>query len=225
MIALTRRSALAHRAPLATPDGTAGLKEVPFEGKLILRGSLAKIGGALTGVLGTALPGKVMETSTGPRAVAQWLSPDEWLLVTAPGAEAALIRDLEAALAGIHAQVVDVSDYYTTIALSGGHAREMLMKIATVDFDARVFKAGMGVTTNLGRTNPWLRATSDNSFAIIIRISMADYLWCLLAEAGHEWGLPDVAPKGSGVTLHLPHFEAESALAASRDPAPPPELS
>ena len=213
MIAMQRRSALAHRSPLKA-DG-ASIVEKPFDGKLILRGDLARSGAGVAQVLGADFPGKVYETSTGPRAVAQWLSPDEWLLVTAPGAEGALAKDLASALASQHHQVADVTDYYTTIELSGAHARDMLMKIATVDFHPRAFKTGMGVTTNLGRATPFLRQTGDDvpsgpAFDIVIRISMADYLWCLLAEAGHEFGLPEQSPKGQ-VKLHLPHFDASRA--------------
>ncbi len=209
---LNRRAALAHRTALKGSNDGAAIAEKPFEGKLILRGDRTRIGPAASKVLGAALPGKVNETAAGARAAAQWLSPDEWLLVTAPGAEAALVFDLTPALTGQHHQIADVTDYYTTIELTGTHARDMLMKIATVDFHPRVFKTGMGMTTNLGRANPFLRQTRDDAgpggpaFDIIIRISMADYLWCLLAEAGHEWGLPEQPPKGL-VKLHLPHFE------------------
>ncbi len=207
MIPLTRRSALAHRTPLSG-DGAA-IAEKPFEGKLILRGDIARIGAGAETMLGAGLPGKVYGTSTGPHGTAQWLGPDEWLLVTAPGAEAALANDLGAALAGVHHQIADVTDYYTTIELAGAHAREMLMKIATVDFHSRAFKPGMGITCNLGRATLFLRQTRDDAFDIVIRISMADYLWCLLAEAGREWGLPAQSPKGQ-VKLHLPHFETGS---------------
>jgi len=210
MSGLHRRSALAHRAPLSASNAAAELKERPFEGKLILRGQPAVVGEAVAGVLGAPLPGKVYETTTGARGVAQWLAPDEWILTTAAGSEAALADDLGKALGGKHGQVVDVTDYYTTLELSGVRAREMLQKIVTVDLHPRVFKPGMGITTNFARTVAFARQTRDDAFDIIVRLSMADYLWCLLAEAGREWGLPAQEPKGGKVKLHLPHFEAEA---------------
>lgn len=212
MIPLQKRSALAHRSPLQA-EGVS-IVERPFEGKLILRGDISRIGSGAGHILGAGLPSKAHETASGSRASVQWLSPDEWLLVTAPGAQDMLGRELGQALANQHHQIADVTDYYTTIELSGAHARNMLMKIATVDFHPRAFKNGMGVSTNLGRATPFLRQTRDDAtpdgpaFDIIIRISMADYLWCLLAEAGHEFGLPDQSPKGQ-VTLHLPHFDSQ----------------
>ena len=33
-------------------------------------------------------------------------------------------------------------------------------------------------------------------FDLIIRRSHADYLWCLLALAGYEYGLPEQKPEG-----------------------------
>jgi sarcosine oxidase subunit gamma len=32
------------------------------------------------------------------------------------------------------------------------------------------------------------------AFRIFIRWSMADYLWCALADAGREWGVPEQQP-------------------------------
>lgn len=209
-----RISALAHREPMEAGEGAVALKEKPFEGKLILRGRRELIGGAVGRVVGTAPPAAVLETVHGERATMQWLGPDEWLLIAPPGSEGALETDLAAALAGIHAQVANVTDYYTTIELSGSRAREMLMKISTIDFHPRSFKNGMGVTSNFGRSLPWVRQTRDDgapggpAFDLVIRISMADYLWCLLAESGHEWGLPELDAKGQ-VKLHLPHFETQ----------------
>ena len=224
MTVMQRRSPLGYRTAQRTADGSIAITQRPFEGKLILRGDPSVIGASVADMMGARLPAKVHETTTGPRGTTQWLSPDEWLIITTPDAEAALIRDLTAALTGKHHQIANVTDYYTTIELSGAHAREMLMKIATVDFDARTFRSGMGATTNLGRVNAWLRATADDSFDIVIRISMADYLWCLLAESGREWGLAGLEPKGAGVKLHLPHFETDEQATASVDPAPTPDL-
>lgn len=200
-----RISALAHRKAI-TVAGTASLSEVAFLGKLVLRGNPAKIAKAVEGVIGAPLPSTVRATSKGARATAVWTGPDEWWLLTVPGSEGALAGGLGKALAGIHHQVADVTDYYTTIALSGPRAREMLMTLATLDLHPRAFKPGEAVLTNLGRSNPLLICTGSDAFEIHIRISMADYLWCSLLEAGHEWGLPELAPKGE-VKLHLPHFE------------------
>jgi sarcosine oxidase subunit gamma len=199
-----RASALSHRKAIDV-RGVASLREAPFLGKLVLRGKPDKVGKAIEGVIGAALPLAVTRTAKGARALAAWTAPDEWWLVTDAGAEGKFAADLASAMKGIHHQVADVTDYYTTIRLEGPRAREMLMTLATIDLHPRGFKPGEAVLSNLGRSNPLLICTGAHSFEIHIRISMADYLWCSLLEAGHEWGLPEEKPKGD-VKLHLPHF-------------------
>jgi sarcosine oxidase subunit gamma len=204
MIPVRRTSALSHRRGVDV-KGVASLREAPFLGKLILRGKPEVIGKPVEGVIGAALPLVVKRTARGARALAVWTAPDEWWLVAGADEEKKLAADLAAALKGIHHQVADVTDYYTTIRLAGPRTREMLMTLATVDLHPRAFKSGEAVLSNLGRSNPLLVCTGEDSFDIHIRISMADYLWCSLLEAGHEWGLPEERPKGE-VKLHLPHF-------------------
>ena len=219
MIPLSRRSALAHRTALKSANGQASLKERPYDGKLILRGKYESINAPVQGVLDARLPQAAGGTSQGPHANLQWLSPDEWLIVTEPNLVGTVAEKLSAALSGTHSQITDVTDFYTTIELTGARAREMLMKIATIDFHPLAFKPGMCVTTNFGRTVAWARQPREDAFDLIVRISMADYLWCLLAAAGREWGLPQQEPKGGRVKLHLPHLEAPAADTGNDAPA------
>ena len=201
-----RISALAHRAAVATPNGELRLAEVPFLGKLTLRGDPDRIGGIVQSALGLDLPRAVKGTAANGKATAIWTAPDEWWLVTRAGEEAATKGALELALAGVHSQVTDITDYYTTISVEGPRAREALMKLMTVDLHPRMFKPGEAVLAMVGRANPLVWLKPEAEFEIHIRISMADYLWCALCEAGHEWGLDMPPPKGE-VRLHLPHFD------------------
>jgi sarcosine oxidase subunit gamma len=58
-----------------------------------------------------------------------------------------------------------------------------------------------------GRVNAmiWQMADEGESgpvFRLFIRWSMADYLWCLIANAGREWGVPEQVPvKGERLTI------------------------
>jgi sarcosine oxidase, subunit gamma len=207
-----RLSPLSHRANQSADDGAATLSEKPFEGKLILRANGNKSLDAIAAILQQPLPLIAGGTALGPHAHVQWLGPDEWLLLTQPGHETGLASDLGAALAGHHHQLVDVTDSYTTISLSGVRARDMLMKITTIDFHPRAFSLGQGVTSNFGRVIAFVRQVVDDKdasgpcFDLVVRASMADYLWCLLCEAGHEWGLIELDPRGM-VRQHLPHWE------------------
>lgn len=205
-----RKSALAHRRGLSSPD--ASLRELPFQGKLMLRGDSYRVGAPISTAIGIDLPRTVKATATANGITAIWTAPDEWWLITPPGEEAGIKSKLDVALFGTPSLVTDVTDYYTTILLEGAKAREMLMKLMTIDLHPRAFKAGEAVSSNIGRAVAVLRQTREDSgrqgpaFEILIRISMADYLWCVLAEAGHEWGLPIETPKGQ-VKQHLPHFD------------------
>jgi sarcosine oxidase subunit gamma len=205
-----RRSALQHRRALSSPE--ASIREVPFQGKLVLRGDAYRLSGPASTVLGLDLPRTVKGTASADGVTALWLSPDEWWLITPVGAEAATKTKLDIALFGTPSLVSDVTDYYTSIAIEGPKAREMLMKLTTIDLHPRVFKAGDAVSSNFGRAVAVLHQRRGEAgrlgpgFELLIRISMADYLWCALAEAGHEWGLPLESPRGQ-VKLHLPHFD------------------
>jgi sarcosine oxidase subunit gamma len=98
-----------------------------------------------------------------------------------------------------------VSDAYTAIEVGGIEARAALMKVTTLDLHPRAFKARQVAGSLFGRANAWLwldRESTANGphFQLIVRASFADYLWCLLAAAGREWGMPEEAP-ASGETL------------------------
>lgn len=207
-----RRAPLAHRKSFSTAKGEAALAEVPFLGKLVLRGDALRIGSAVESVAGAPLPVVPGTTTESAKAVIHWMGPDEWWLTSPAGTERAMQSAFEGRLEGVHSQVADVTEYYTTLALSGSKAREMLMKISTIDLHPRHFTKGQCVTSLFARANPLVRLAKDEQdaggplFELTIRISMADYLWCVLAEAGHEWGLPVLEPRGI-VKQHLPHFE------------------
>ena len=59
-----------------------------------------------------------------------------------------------------------------------------------------------------GRANATIWQVLDDAaeggpvFRLFIRWSMADYLWCLIADAGREWGVPEQSPvKGEKLTI------------------------
>lgn len=198
-----RRSPLQHREAIAAPDGRLDLAERAFDAKLTLR--VEPDDNALREALGLAWPAPTrFVEAAGHRLV--WQSPDEFLLLGPAGTEAALEARLTEALAGRHHQVVNVTDYYTTIVISGPKAREALMKLSTYDLHPRHFGPGDAVGTTFGHAQGWLmQTTADDAaegpaFDLIVRWSHADYLFCALARAGREWGLPAQEPVG-GETL------------------------
>jgi sarcosine oxidase subunit gamma len=154
------------------------------------------------------LPFDPLTSSRSGETAFLWMGPDEWMLVSAEAEAAEHVSAARAALAGVHHQLVDVSDYYTMIELAGPRARELLMKLTPLDVHARAFRAGMVAGSLFGRANATLWQTADDAedggpvFRLFVRWSMADYLWCLLADAGREWGVPEEVPiKGERLTL------------------------
>ncbi len=180
-------------------------------GLLVIRGCLGQIAGAVKTVAGVDLPATAGTFSQSTGTAAIWLGPDEWVIVARSGAEAGMMTGLKNALSGIHAQVADVTDYYTTIAIGGTAARDVLARTTMIDLHPRGFSQGNAVASTFGHAGAWLQMVADEesggvAFSLYVRRSMADYLWCLLADAGREFGLDAQNPIGQ-VKLHLPHFE------------------
>jgi sarcosine oxidase subunit gamma len=176
------------------------MAERPFLGKFILRADPQIAAEPIRVALGLPLPSEPLTSAILGDTSFLWLGPDEWMLVTAPGDAAAASRKAAGALAGLHHQLIEVSDYYTAIEIAGPKARELLMKLTTLDLHARAFRAGMVTGSLFGRVNATIWQMSDDQvedgplFRLFIRWSMADYLWCLIADAGREWGLPKQLP-------------------------------
>lgn len=206
-----KRSPLAHREALSAPSGQFTMRETPFVGLLTLRGEPGKLARAVRSALGLDLAASPGTFTKSDEAAAMWIGPDEWIVITQPGAEEAAMGQLKSDLASVHSQVVNVTDYYTTLSLKGAATRDVLAKITMVDLHPRAFQPGYAISSIFGHAGAWLQMTDDEngsgvSFNLYIRRSMADYLWCLLADGAREYGVPAQDPIGQ-VKLHLPHFE------------------
>ena len=201
-----RRSPLAHRSPAEAPAGAARLTERPLLGTLILRADHEAAAALATEAAGIELPAAPNRSSRAGTATVLWLGPDEWLLITQPGVEAGLLRELGAVLGDVHHQLVDVSDATTVIELSGNRAREMLMKLTTLDLHPKAFRVGVVAGSRFGKITATLYQSRDDgedggpAFELVVQSSLADYLWCQLALAGREFGMPPQEPR-SGEAL------------------------
>ena len=191
-----RQGALDHRhldARAVDDIGDAGvtLGERRFLGKINLRGEpTKKFRDAVAGVLGVAPP-TAPNTSVddGARTVL-WRGPNDWLIVTPPGAEAETADALRVALAGQHVALTDVSEGRTVIALAGRHARDVLAKGCPIDVHPRVFEPGRCAQSTYGKANVLVHQTSDApAYDVYVERSFADYLWACLEDAAEEYGL------------------------------------
>jgi heterotetrameric sarcosine oxidase gamma subunit len=195
-----RRSPLSERAPIEARRGAVHLAEMPFLGKHILRVDPKAGAAAVKKAAGVELPVTPLTASVSDDAALLWLGPDEWMLVTQADEGGTIAAKLAEALAAKHHQLVDVGDYYATIDVHGPKARELLMKLTTLDVHPRAFAAGQVTGANFAHANATLWLVSDidgdATFRLFVRWSHADYLWCALADAGLEWGMPEQHPVG-----------------------------
>jgi len=204
-LAPERRSPLAHRSPLAAERGDLRLAEIPFLTKHILRIDPQAGADVVKSALGVELPRQPLATSRAGETACLWLGPDEWMIVGGDDG-AARTANLATALADTHYQLADVSDYYTLIEVAGPRARNALMKLTTLDIHRREFQAGQVAGGIFGHANAWLWLADENdddgpAFRLVVRWSMADYLWCLLADCGRQWGMPQEQPLAGEVLL------------------------
>lgn len=186
------------RSPLGAIKPTQPL---PHEGQLFERPFLTHVNlrldpadaealAAANRVLGLQLPLTPNTTTAGQELLAAWLGPDEWLLLTEHHQPDALVTDLQAALTGHFASVVDTSAGQTVIRLSGPSALDVLARGCALDLHPSVFPPGACAQTLLARAQALLIAVDDTpTFDIIVRRSFAPYVAAWLEDSAREFGL------------------------------------
>ncbi|MEP0520639.1 MAG: sarcosine oxidase subunit gamma family protein [Hyphomicrobiales bacterium] len=198
---IERLSPLSHRTAKSGPDGLT-LQESPHLGKLILRMD-QKVGNkpVTATTKGASLPSNpcTAVTSKNGHISTLWLGPDEWMFITEKDGERELKIGLDMGLTGLVHQLVNVTDYYTSIDISGHQARETLMNLTTLDMHARAFKVGDVKGSLFGHANAYLWQLNTGTgqpeaFRLIVRASMADYLWCLITRSARLFGIPEEMP-------------------------------
>jgi sarcosine oxidase subunit gamma len=197
-----RRSPLSHRAPIEGEGGAIPIAERPFLAKFILRVNAAEAKDLLLGAVGMSLPTEPLSSAIAGDLSLLWLGPNEWMLIAPPEQGDAAFADASKALASVHHQLVAVSDYYTVIEVSGPKARATLAKLTTLDLHRRAFKPGTVAGSMFARAQATLWQVSDDGaeggplFRLFVRWSIADYLWCVIADAAREFGVPETKPVG-----------------------------
>ncbi len=140
-------------------------------------------------VLGVDLP-LAPNRWTGDEARAVlWLGPDEWLIL-APDGEAPDIDDRLRAAMGSDPwlSVVDVSQNYTGLTLTGPAARDVLAKGCSLDLHVRNFRTGDCAQSLLAGTLILLRATENaDCIECWVRNSFARYTAQWLMDAMAEF--------------------------------------
>ncbi|MDX1593829.1 MAG: sarcosine oxidase subunit gamma family protein [Gammaproteobacteria bacterium] len=173
------------------PDAAVTLVEIPFQGLVNLRGRPddAEFMAAVAGVLGIEPPQGPNTVARAGEATLFWLAPDEWLVMTPPGRQEALVDALEAALEGQFSSVVEVTGYYTTVAVGGPRAADLLAKGCTLDLHPSVLGYGRCAQTLLAKATVLLWPVDETppAYRLLVRRSFADYLGRWLNDAVREF--------------------------------------
>jgi sarcosine oxidase subunit gamma len=179
-----------HIGPVGGPyHAGVVLREAVGLSLINLRGDADKaFAGHVETVLGTALPTTPNTTSRTEGVSLLWLGPDEWLAVCDDGDSPALCARLEEAMSRVHHAVVDLSDNYAVIELSGHAARWVLLKGWPQDLHPSVFKPGQCSQGVLGHAQIILEQTGDEAYRLFVRPSFAAYLWDWLVDASADVG-------------------------------------
>lgn len=116
--------------------GFVDVAEVGLRGMITVRGDLssARMKKAVKAATGAAVPEPRRIAIEGGKAAA-WMSPDELLILVPYAAARDTVAALEAALAGEHHLVADVSDARAVFTVRGAKADQVLRKLCPVDLD------------------------------------------------------------------------------------------
>ncbi|WP_243612001.1 sarcosine oxidase subunit gamma [Shimia aestuarii] len=165
-------------------SGIALVEETGLRGMITVRGDLASkpMAKALKDVLGASVP-EQRQIASGEKGAVAWMSPDELLVICDHGAAEDIIASLNAALAGEHVLVVNVSDARAVFKVSGECAREVIAKLAPVDLAPGAFEPGMMRRTRFAQVAAAFWMNDDGSFEIICFRSVARYVFDLLCVA------------------------------------------
>jgi sarcosine oxidase subunit gamma len=166
------------------------LAELPVPGQINLRGRPSDTAflAAAGSVLDCRLPVSPNTVQTSGDLTVLWLGPDEWLVLTPPGAEPAIIARLREALHGIHGAVTDVSGNLARLRLAGSAARDVLAKGCSLDLHPRGFQPGQCAQTLIARSGVILHQIDGRpSYDLLPRRSFAEYLWMWLTDAMSEF--------------------------------------
>lgn len=175
---------------LPVPFGGISLEERPFVGKVIVRGDAGDTAftGAVNGAIGCALPLKANTTAGSAAHTVFWLGPSEWMIHCDEDAQQALVAGLREALKDRHAAVVDVSDYYVVMRLSGDRILEVLSKGTPLDLHPKVFQVEYCAQTRFGHATVLLHKVAEDVMDLQVRWSFAPYVWSFIVDGTREYG-------------------------------------
>jgi sarcosine oxidase subunit gamma len=179
---------LAARSPLDGIELVDGINELPFLTQINLRANPADVDtfteiGAALGLLPPTVPNTFRSSSDG-QLQAIWLGPDEWLIISVPGAMTNIEETLRDVTDDTTVSVVDVSASRTTLSISGAAACASLERNSLIDLHPSKFLVGACAQTLLARANVTVLKMSDEpEYRLLVRSSFAAHLASWFADA------------------------------------------
>lgn len=195
--ALSRRAALpaiGEDGPVPGQSSAVAIRLLPPRTRLSLRLAPA-LAVQVAVAAGFALDVPVNRCKANAQRSVLRLGPDEWLLCGPESETAAIVRAVEAALAGHGHSLVDVSHAYVALAVTGPAAPEAINAGCPLDLWPGVFQAGHATRTLLGKAEIILaRPGNAPGFEIECARSLAAYVRDFLLGAARGLGAP---PQGA----------------------------
>ncbi len=173
----------------AKSQGFASVEETGLRGMITVRGDLAsaEMSKAIKAATGADVPAQ-RKVSVGGNGAVAWMSPDELLVIVSYEEAPAKADALSSALSGAHALVTNVSDARAVFRVSGEASRDVLAKLAPVDFSADAFGAGDIRRSRLAQVPAAVWGNDDGSFEVICFRSVAQYVFDVLRISAAKGG-------------------------------------
>jgi len=170
----------------ASFSGLANISESGLTGMITVRGDFSNtvFQKNIELATGCTVPSIRKISQSGSNTVV-WMSPDELLIVTAHANAQGLVLQLEEALKDQHVLVANVSDARACFSISGVDAREVLSKLAPVDFTETEFQAGDVRRTRVAQIAAAVWQDDSGDFTLVCFRSVAEYAFNLLKTAAH----------------------------------------
>ena len=178
-------SPLSHRVA----DNTyVDMHEITTRGMIDLRGQATdrKFMAATKLILGVELPKAPRTSQSFGDIKVLWLSTDQWLILCGRARAPALTRELQGALATLHALVVDVSDMRAVIRLEGARVREVMMKGCSLDLLSAAYAPGTVRRVRFAEVAALLNIVEDTVIDLYVFRSYASYAWDFLLKAARK---------------------------------------
>ncbi len=166
--------------------GPLSLQLLPTTGKFVLRGNPndSSFTKPVIGLLGCGLPINANTTVTSNVGTVLWRGPDEWMIELPLDQGEALVAKLEVALEGQHISIVDISDAYSVLQVSGQGARDVLSSGCPLNLNESEFCAHQCAQSHYHKAGIILRFVDETpTFDVFVRRSETEYLWQLLQLA------------------------------------------